>query len=47
MAAWTAKLTPLPVAKPIEAVAGKSVPSVAKTPEIVASKTAPPVQGRE
>jgi len=41
-----AKVTPLPVAKPAEAVAGKSAPPVAKI-EIVASKTAPPVQGLE
>jgi len=41
-----AKVTPLPVAKPAEAFAGKSAPAVAKT-EIVASKTAPPVQGLE
>src|ERR1700681_2748115 len=42
-----AKVTPLPVAKPAEAVAGKSAPPVAKMPEIVASKTAPDVQGFE
>jgi hypothetical protein len=43
-----AKATLLPVAKPAETVAGKSVPPALKTtPEIVASKTAPPVQGLE
>lgn len=44
-----AKVTPRPVAKPRETVVANvsSSPPVAKTPEIVAAKTAPPVQGFE
>ena len=42
-----AKVAPLPVTKPAEAVAVKSAPPVAKTPEVVTATTAPPVQGLE
>jgi len=43
------KVTPPPVAKPRETVSANvsSSPPVGKTPEIVAAKTAPPVQGFE
>lgn len=44
-----AKVAPPPAAKPRETVAANvsSSPPVAKTPEIVAAKTAPPIQGFE
>lgn len=42
----SARATPLPVAKPSEAVAARAAPPAAKAPEIAGTST-PPVQGLE
>jgi hypothetical protein len=42
-----ARVTPLPVARPVETAAAKIAPPAAGIPDVVAAKTAPPVQGFE
>jgi len=40
-----ARVTPLPIAKPAEAVTAKIAPQPGRTPEGTATKSTPPVQG--